>query len=99
MGGFVSFDQLKEIKNVDDEKVENWKSQAFLDEKQIKKINVNTATAEEFKAHPYISWNLANSLVKLRSQLGKYSKVEDVRKSVLMSEDLYEKLKYYLVVE
>ncbi len=98
-GGFVSFDQLKDIKHVDDEKLETWKTQAFLNEKHLKKININTATAEEFKAHPYISWNLANSLVKLRSQVGHYSKVEDVRKSVLMTDDLYEKLKYYLVVE
>ena|SRR6218665_893431 len=98
-GGLISFDQLKEIKNVDDEKLESWKTQSFLDQKQLKKINVNTATTEELIAHPYISWNLANSLVKLRSQIGKYSKIEDVRKSVLMTDDLYEKLKYYLVVE
>ncbi len=98
-GGFISFDQLKDIKNVDDQKLEQWKSQAFLDEKQLRKLNVNNATAEELQAHPYISWNLANSLVKLRSQIGRYSKIEEVKKSVLMTDELYEKLKYYLVVE
>jgi len=98
-GGFINFDQLKEIKNVDDQKLEQWKSQTYIDEKQLRKLNVNTATAEELQAHPYISWNLANSLVKLRSQIGRYSKIEEVKKSVLMTDELYEKLKYYLVVE
>lgn len=98
LGGFVSYEQLKMIKNVDDQKIDLWKNQSFLDLAAIKYININTATTEEFKAHPYISWNLANSLVKLRSQIGKYSKVEDVKKSVLMTDDIYEKLKNYLVI-
>lgn len=99
LGGFYSLNQLKEIKYVDDEKLETWKMQSYLDIQSLKKININAASVEEFKAHPYVSWNLANSLVKLRSQIGTYSKVEDVKKSALMTDEIYEKLKNYLVVQ
>jgi DNA uptake protein ComE-like DNA-binding protein len=71
----------------------------LFDQSKLKRININTASVDDLKAHPYISWNLANSIVKLRSQIGQYNRIEDVKKSVLMTDELYEKLKRYLTVD
>lgn len=98
LGGFHDLNQLLEIWKMDEEKLGQWKPSLYASN-QLKKININKATAEELQAHPYISWNLANSIVKLRLQNGNFKRIEDVKKSVLMTESIFEQLKWYLTVE
>ena len=98
-GGFYSLSQLSEVWQATPEKIAVWEKYIQIDPENIRKINVNTASTKELSFHPYISWNLANSLVKLRSQNGFYKDVREIKKSVLMTDELYEKLKHYLVVE
>jgi competence protein ComEA len=99
LGGFYDQTQLMEVWKMDEEKLAQLVPFLIFDADGLRKIHLNTATAEDLKAHPYISWNLANSIVKLRSQNGPYRRVEDVKKSALMTDELYEKLKRYLTVD
>ena len=69
-----------------------------VDPSLVQKININTATAEEFKKHPYFTWNIANSLYKIRKQKGFYSSIDEIKESVLVTEELYSKLKPYLTL-
>lgn len=99
LGGFVDKTQLLEVWKMDQEKLDVIAPSLSISPDQVRKININTATVDELKIHPYISWNLANSIVKLRSQIGGYKQISDVKKSVLMTDELYEKLKRYLTLE
>lgn len=99
LGGFTQKDQLLEVWKMDQEKLDIIAPSLLINSDQVRKININTASVDELKIHPYISWNLANSIVKLRSQIGGYKQISDVKKSVLMTDDLYEKLKRYLTLE
>ena len=99
LGGFVRKDQLLEVWKVDGEKYLAWEPYLILSKTGIKYLDLNKATAEEFAAHPYISWNLANSLVKLRTQKGRYTKIDEVKQSVLMTHELFEQLKPYFKIE
>lgn len=99
LGGFYSESQLLEVWKMDEEKLSVILPGIQINPGELKKININTATAEELKSHPYISWNLANSIVKLRSQNGAYKSVEGIRKSVLVTDEIYEKLKRYLTTD
>lgn len=98
LGGYHDINQLLEIWKMDEEKLAQWKPSLYVS-KQLQKININQATLEELQAHPYISWNLANSIVKLRLQNGNFKKIEEVKKSALMTETLFEQLKWYITVE
>ena len=99
LGGFYSDAQLLEVWKMDEEKLSIILPGIEIDLHNLRKININKASAEELKAHPYISWNLANSIVKLRSQNGAYKNVEGIRKSVLVTDEIYEKLKRYLTTD
>lgn len=99
LGGFADKSQLLEVWKMDQEKLDIIAPSLLVDADRVHKININTATVDELKIHPYISWNLANSIVKLRSQIGGYKQISDVKKSVLMTDELYEKLKRYLTLE
>lgn len=99
LGGFYSENQYAEVWKSTPEKMEIWKKYLRIEASHIQKININTCSSDVLAKHPYISWNLANSLVKLRLQNGNFSKVDEVKKSVLMTEALYEKISPYLKIE
>ena len=95
LGGFISLNQLAEIKGVNPELVQ--KSASFLEIKgKIHALALNTVTIERLKQHPYLSWNQANSIIKMRQQLGSFITVEQIKQSVLIDEQTFEKLKPYL---
>lgn len=99
LGGFYAEEQLLEVWKMDQEKLQVIAPSLLFTESKLHQLNINTATVEELKTHPYISWNLANSIVKLRSQNGRFKRIEDVKKSVLMTNELFEKLKRYLTID
>ncbi|MFY7991234.1 MAG: ComEA family DNA-binding protein [Fluviicola sp.] len=97
LGGFHDERQLLKVWKVDEEKFAAWKPYIYTSG-EIKKLSLNEASWEELEAHPLISWNLANSIVKLRLQNGPFKRIEDVKRSALMNEQLFEELKWYLSV-
>jgi DNA uptake protein ComE-like DNA-binding protein len=97
IGGFHDEHQLLKVWKVDEEKFAAWKPYIYTSG-EIKKLSLNDASLEELEAHPLISWNLANSIVKLRLQNGPFKRIEDVKRSALMNEQLFEELKWYLSV-
>lgn len=94
LGGFNSKSQLLEVWNFDNEKLEKISPYLILSNK-INKINVNSATIDELKQHPYVTYNVANSIVKMRNQ-NKFSELSDIKKSKLIDEELYKKIEPYL---
>jgi len=98
LGGFSTKNQLLEVYRVDQEKLDNFEKNLIIDQMLISKMNINTATAEELKSHPYISWNVANSIVKIRVKYQKYSNFEQLLESVLIDRDLLLKIQPYLTL-
>jgi len=99
LGGFYSIDQLKEVYGLKPEVIEKNNDRMIL-EGGVKKININTCSAEDLKNHPYIAkWNIANAIVNYRKLHGNYVSVSDIQKTDLVNADLYSKLAPYLTVE
>lgn len=66
LGGFYKAEQLLEVYKFSDETYKKIKHQLQVDTTLIRKIKVNTATVKELKAHPYISYYQALSIVENR---------------------------------
>ena len=95
LGGFISLDQLHEIKGLHPELIP--KIAPFLAcNYKIQPLALNTVSIERLKQHPYLSWNQANSIVKMRQQLGGFISIEQIKQSVLIDAQTFEKLKPYL---
>lgn len=99
LGGYISEQQLLELWKFDEEKFNKLKNRVFVDRNGVKQINVNTCTAEELSKHPYISWNVANSIVKMRGKSQKYTNFDQLLQSELISVELLEKIKPYLTLD
>ncbi len=98
LGGFHSKDQLQSIYGLKEDVLLRLDSQLVFDTVAIRQLNINTASVEDLKNHPLIRWKVANSIVKIREQHGTYNKLEDIKKSVLINDTLFNQLKPYLNV-
>lgn len=96
LGGFVDLDQLGEVYGLKQETIDKILPSIYLGNTTVQKIDINSATVEELKAHPYIEWKVANSIVQIRNNYGKFASIDGILKSVLIDEELFQKIKPYI---
>jgi competence protein ComEA len=99
LGGFYSIEQVGETYGLADSVFQKIRQLLKVEAGRIKKININTATLEELKAHPYIKYNIANPLVAYRNDHGAFSKAEDVKKVMAVTDDVYYKIAPYITTQ
>jgi competence protein ComEA len=98
IGGFHSFDQLAEVYGLSDTVLQKIASHIIVSG-EIKKININTATRDELRSHPYFTWPMANAFVEYRKQHGLFTDLGQVIKIALVDEIVYQKILPYLKLE
>lgn len=96
LGGFYSKDQLSEVWKITPEALVALEEGAVINPDKVTKLSINRATVDELKSHPYLNWNQANSIVKMREQRGGFKKIEEIKESKLIDEDTYRKIVPYL---
>jgi competence ComEA-like helix-hairpin-helix protein len=99
LGGFNSVDQVSETFGLPDSTFQKIKSRLISTNIHVKKININTALLDEMKTHPYIRYNLANAIIQYRTQHGNFLSVGDLKKIVLITDDVYKKVEPYVTIE
>jgi DNA uptake protein ComE-like DNA-binding protein len=95
LGGFYSADQIGETYGLPDSTFQKLKPYLQV-HGGLKKLNLNTATKDDLKAHPYIRWNLANAIVEYRTQHGPFKKLDDLKNIMLIDDATYNKIAPYL---
>lgn len=100
LGGFVSVDQVGEVWGLPDSTFRKIRPllNGSIGSSPIRKFNLNNASRDELKVHPYIRWNLANALVQYREQHGPYRSVDDLRRLLLLPDSTLTKLLPYLSI-
>lgn len=98
LGGFYDVAQIKETYGLPDSTYQKILPYLNMQSPDIKKININTATLEELKLHPYIKYSLANAIVEYRTQHGAYASVASLKKIMIITDEVLMKMAPYLVV-
>jgi competence protein ComEA len=97
LGGFVSEEQLGEIYGLDSGTVKLVKERVFIDPGfSPSKINVNSATVDELKVHPYIKYKLARLIVSYRTQHGPFKDLSELKNIKVLNETDFQKILPYL---
>jgi competence protein ComEA len=100
LGGFVDAAQVREIYGLEEEVADEVLRYGMVKAGFVPvQIDINIATVDELKVHPYISSSLARLIVGYRKQHGRYNSVEDLRNIKILKEEDFVKLKPYLKVE
>ena len=98
LGGFYSIDQVGETYALADTTFQKIKKYLALSNATVKTFNINTATKDEMKSHPYMKWAIANAIVEFRNQHGDFSSLEDLKKISLITDEIFLKIKPYLAL-
>ena len=98
LGGFASTEQVSETFGLPDSTFKKIKAKLFIGAGPIRKLNINTATIDEMRAHPYIRYALANAIVQYRIQHGAFMDVSGIKNIMLVTEEVYRKVVPYLSV-
>lgn len=99
LGGFATVDQVGETFGLPDSTFQAIKPKLMVKSSSIKQINLNNATLDELKAHPYIKYAIANAIVQYRNEHGQFKSVADLQKLGAVDELLLRKIAPYLTVE
>jgi DNA uptake protein ComE-like DNA-binding protein len=99
LGGFYSKDQLLEIYGFDQERLDKIYAYCDVDPVGIKNININTIKTDDLKKHPYLDYYTAKAIVDQRIILRKYTSLQQIKELPLIHEDLFNKIKNYLILE
>jgi DNA uptake protein ComE-like DNA-binding protein len=99
LGGFVRKEQLLEVYGFDEEKFKAISPEVEVDLSKVKRININTASVEDLRKHPYMDKSAAVRIFRQRVNQGDYSEVKDILKYSLVDEPLFSKLAPYLITE
>lgn len=75
LGGYVSVDQLKEIKNLPDSLLPWF---VIQDTKGIRKININKASLTELRRHPYLNFYQCRVILEHRRKFGDLKSLKDL---------------------
>lgn len=98
LGGFYNIEQVGETFGLPDSTFQKIKPQLRVGSNGLRQININNATVDVLKSHPYIRYSLANAIVQYRSQHGNFATVADVKKIMVITEDIFNKAAPYLKV-
>ncbi|MDR1348357.1 MAG: helix-hairpin-helix domain-containing protein [Prevotellaceae bacterium] len=96
LGGFANINQLKEIRRMDDERIQMFANQVKIDTLLINKFNINTLTVKELSQHPYINSYTAHGIAQYRDFAGKIENLQQLVKEKILTTEQAEKLKYYV---
>lgn len=98
LGGFYKVEQLKEVFGMDSARYVQMLPLLKVDPSKVRQININTAGIEEFKAHPYFRYKIGNAMINYRRQHGDYKNKEELKKLILIGEELFEKINPYITL-
>lgn len=98
LGGFYSIKQVAETFGLADSVFQKIEPLLKLENTAVRKININTATAEELKVHPYLKWGVVNAVLAYRKEHGAFQTLDDLKNIQVLTESLFIKLSPYLKI-
>ena len=96
LGGFISVNQLYEIKGIKPEFLQPVLNQVEVISPLQHFVQINLATQEDLSKHPYLNYIIANNIINYRNQHGVFKNENDLMKIELMTDSLLKKIGPYI---
>lgn len=96
LGGYVRKEQLLEVYGMKPELYQTIAPYLTVDSVEVVRLNLNTATLNQLKRHPYITYHQAKAIVQYRSKVGLFNTPDDLLKVNLIDENTYNRIIPYI---
>lgn len=95
LGGFITPEQFRDVYGLDSVALVELQKFAQI-RSAVRKISINTASAEDLDRHPFLSRRQAQIIVSYREQHGAYSSAESLKPIRILDAKTIEKIAPYL---
>ena len=99
LGGFYDKNQLLEVYGFSEELLMQIENSLIIDTAMVRKINLNTASIDEMKKHPYLDYYKAKAIATYREKVKPFDNIEEILLANLIYEETFNKIKPYLTAE
>ena len=96
LGGFVNKGQLLEVYGMDSARYSDILPYITIDTAAVSKLDINTATIDQLKRHPYLDYYQAKAIVRLRESQGLYQNIGDLLNVALIDQQTFSKIAPYI---
>ena len=96
LGGIHDKEQLKEVYGMDSLRYSQLENQIVVNASSINRLNMNKASFEELRHHPYLNFKQINAIIQYRKQHGNYNSTNDLKKVLILNEEIIRKIEPYL---
>jgi DNA uptake protein ComE-like DNA-binding protein len=96
LGGFYRLEQLQEVYGMYVELYEKIVPYLRTDTGKITMIQVNTASLDKLKSHPYINFYQAKAIIEMRKKKGKLENINELSLLEEFTTEDIDRLKHYL---
>ncbi|MBO7491979.1 MAG: helix-hairpin-helix domain-containing protein [Bacteroidales bacterium] len=97
LGGFYSFEQLKEVYVLQSIDTALLRKHFFIRPDDVRKININAATYKELIQHPYFDAYLTKTILAYRGKNGQIKNLQELQQITHAYPELIERLQHYVV--
>lgn len=99
LGGFHTVEQVRETFGISPELFESLRPRLSVSEEfTVNKINLNSASQETLKQHPYIGRKLAALIISYRDEHGPFSSSSDLQRIPLITSEIFARMEPYLSI-
>lgn len=99
LGGFYSIEQVGETYGLPDSVFQKIKPYLIKGATNLQKININTASREELKNHPYIKSAIASAIINYRQVHGVFNEPAELKKIMTVTDEVFQKISPYISVK
>jgi len=96
LGGFVRPDQLLEVYGMDNERYNGFADKIIIDTHAVTRIDINSASLQQLKQHPYLDYYQARSIVNYRNRVGQIHSLDELSYVNTMDSATLLKIKDYI---
>ncbi|MGN6493272.1 MAG: helix-hairpin-helix domain-containing protein [Agriterribacter sp.] len=98
LGGFHTIEQVAEVYGIHDTVFQKIKNRLTCTNPAVHTININTASLDMLKAHPYIKYQIANAVIQYRRQHGNFTSVDQLKEIHLLTQETFLKIEPYITI-
>lgn len=99
LGGFFELSQLKLVYGVDSLVYANISPNLTVDSGMVTRVLINKVSMEQLAIHPYIGYKLAKVISNYRLQHGPFKSKVELKKIILINEEIFRKIERYIDVK
>ncbi len=96
LGGFISLEQIKDVYGLTIATYEEMLPWLEVDATKVRKLAINSITADELRKHPYFRDRNVWGIIRYREQHGAFKGISDLGKIHSLDEDFLRKIEFYL---